>query len=227
MLNMGLAEDRVDALLDKLDQKSRDILYALDELEEIDGRVETPDIKELTGIDRRHIHYRVKRHLEPEGLVDSNQPVGEAPGKTPPKQIELSTDGKQFVEVLDQERRPTSDIAERLDRLETQVESLRAENRDLREQIESAEMADSSSGTDADVDGLQEQIAQIAMELEELKDDPLFQDTKVRQQLDGARTTFGVFRDIAQEEFGEQRVREKFAEYEDGIKKLAENEYDD
>jgi len=203
-------------ILPELDQKSQDLLAALADLEPSTETVTTSDLIEATGISRPQIHYRLNEYLEPYGLVDTHQPTSENPGKAPPKEIASTDRGRDVVDKLDSPAGDT-DIGDRLTRLEEQMDAIQSTVQDL----EGQSSASGDSEVDADLDAVQEQIGSLAMELEDLKEDPLFQDG-VRAELDAVRTGTLAIRDYLFEVQGaEDEIVERSKQYQDEIKLLS------
>ncbi|GGK84048.1 hypothetical protein [Haloarcula sebkhae] len=198
-----------DQIRTELDKGSRDILSAL---AEFDSVAETADIKELTGLSNKQIHYRIENYLEHHGLVITEQPAG-GPGPAPAKKIQLTQDGKEVIDTLNQE--PSSgNVVDRLEQVERQVDTIQSTVQGLD--------SDSSSTGQTDVDNLQEQVANLAMEVEELKNDPIF-DTEIRSNLDDCRAAILALTRVLDDRHGDQdRIRELTADYREDIKPLVD-----
>lgn len=202
-----------DVLTD-LDQKSRDLLLALDQIEESVDPPTTPDLIEVTGIERAQIHYRLNEYLEPHSLVATHQPEGD-PGSVPPKEIRLTDDGRELIEELDTGT-DSGSVGDRLERIEERVDALQSTVQDLAD----ADRPTSTAGQD-DIDSLQEQVANLAMEVEELKDDPIFDDA-VRGEIDATRVGVLALRDYLYSKFddAEQECAQLAEQYKKEIEPL-------
>lgn len=213
--------DSVDADLDVLGEEM------LAALEQHDGSATTSEIREYLGVDSRtKINYRITEFLTPQDLITTHQPPAK-PGNIPPKELTLTEKGARVLDQLAQERELNRDAAERITRLEEQVQSLREENQELREQLSGRGQASTSTDdVDAEIEALQEQIGSLAMELENVKEDPLFQDG-VRAELDAARTGTLAIRDYLFEVHdAEDGIVERSKQYQDDIKLLSNPDED-
>ncbi|MFD1588509.1 hypothetical protein ACFR9U_16140 [Halorientalis brevis] len=201
-----------------LDVISKEMLHAL---EQHDGAANTSEIRKFLGIDSRtKINYRINEYLVPQGLVSTHQPDPE-PGNIPAKELSITEKGEQALDQIAREAEINRDVAERIARLEEQVQSLRDENQDLREQMADTGTQQSSS-TDAsqsEIDDLQSQVANLAMELEDLKDDPLFQ-SNIRSELDAVRTGTLAMRDYLFDNGAEDDIVELTGKYAEKIEKI-------
>lgn len=128
-----------DVAVPELDPLGREILFALDAAD--GGRLTTTDLKEQTGATNSRILYRLRSHLGPADLVETEQPVSED-GRVPPKRATITEKGRQVVLALDgldvtaeTGERTTEAELERLSaevaRLQSRVEDLEAREFDL------------------------------------------------------------------------------------------------
>lgn len=219
--------------LSTLDQLGIDILRAL---VDHDGEADSTALRKYLGLNsdsaRSRFNYRVTEYLEPEGLIETHQPEPK-PGKYPPKILMLTEDGRELLEELEPES-AGSGIADRLQRLEEQVDGLRQENQELREENqklkELVERSDVEMVTGrvqeltGDVDRLQGQMSDLQEALDELNDDPLVSNDLAQVNLNTAFVLGNALRELMVEEWGEDRVmnmigekKEKFEESDDLI----------
>lgn len=111
-----------------LDWRSIEIVQALGDADE---PLTTSTIRDTTAIeDNRRILYRVSDHLEPEGLVRTQQPTREGTA-IPSKKIELTDDGRDVAQAIVDEQTEGGNLND-LPRL---VEQLQAEMDALSEQV--------------------------------------------------------------------------------------------
>lgn len=221
---MGLPDGKVDRLLEDLDRQSEAILYAINDLEDNADVVETPDIRDLINLEGRSILYRIDRYLEPHGLVETEQPVSEG-GPAPPKRIWLTDDGREFISLLEDGlgNEIATGAGERIARLEDHLEGLQSEIISLKETVDALEdgsVGGGQGGGDVDQDRVQQQISEIVMDLKEIREDPLLNDDNFRRQLDISRLGVLAFRDLLEDEFGEDRVEDYLDEYRDNVEPL-------
>lgn len=219
-----MADQPPSEILPKLDLKSQDILRALADLDTEISTITTPDLIEATGIDRPQIHYRLNEYLEPFGLVDTNQPAGKNPGKVPAKELWLTEAGQDLVADLDS---PSGDagLGDRLSRLEEQMDALQSTVQDLDTQPSTGEAVEPAGELAAEVNSLQEQIGKLAMEVENLKEDAVF-DEPIRADIDYTRAgLLAVLRFLIKEhgDDTEQRLQELTDEYLDDLDELADS----
>jgi len=212
-----------DAVAVDLDVLGEEMLLALDQH---GGSATTSEIREFLGIDSHtKINYRIREVLTPQDLITTHQPDG-TPGNIPPKELTLTEKGSDVVDQLEQKQGRTENIADRLTRLEEQVQSLREENQHLRAQLDSQEnsspsTAPASEVSEEDIESLQEQVGSLAMQLEDLKEDLLFQD-EIRRELDAVRTGTLAMRDLLiEEEDAQQYITQRVEEYQDEITLLS------
>lgn len=211
-----------ETVVDRLGHWPRQILSAIGQH---DGEATSSEIREFLGAENTtQINYHVTEHLERHGLVETHQPQS-GPGPNAPKKFTLTEEGEKSLENLAEEQNLHQDIADRLSRLENQVAALRDENRDLREQLETGSTKSSSTDiSDSELDAIQEQVAHLAMEIEELKDDPLFDET-FREELDNFRVGTLALTDFAMNDLEEEeKIAELSAEYEEQINHLAQQD---
>lgn len=217
----NMSEDEpVAADLDVLEEE---MLLALDHH---DGSATTSEIREYLDIDSRtKINYRVRESLAPQDLITTHQPEGK-PGNIPPKELTLTEKGSTVVDQLDQKQGLSEDIAERLARLEEQVQSLRKENQELREQLNGHGKASTSTGeVDSEIESLQEQIGPLAMQVEDVKEDAIF-DAPIRSDIDSTRAGLLAVLAFLIEEHGdgtEQRLQELTDQYLEDLDRLADH----
>lgn len=214
-----------EAKLPELKPASIEILAALDQH---GGTATSTEVRKMTSLDDTDsVNYRVRETLVPNGLVTSHQPEGRP---LPPKELSITDRGQEALEAQEEERELNRDIAERLDRLEGRVESLQAENHDLREENQElreqiAEL-ETGGGTPAgdvdDVDGLQKQVTKLANEVEDLKDDPIF-DESIRAEIDDLRSgIYAVTQFIVDEFDAKDEIDELDAEISESIDPLSD-----
>lgn len=159
-----------------------DILRALTEH---DGQAKSVELRKYLGIDKAEkFNYRVREILEPAGYVTTAQQKVD-PGKIPPNTVTMTSEGRQLLqrENLGEGKQ----IAERLDRLESQVEALRTENKDLRERNEELAAAVRDAETDQliqDVDQLIQDVDQLNEDVKILKNSDLHTSLGVARQID-------------------------------------------
>ena len=210
-----------ETVVESLDHWPRKILSAIDQH---NGDATSSEIREFLGAETTtQINYHVTEHLESRGLVETHQPES-GPGPNAPKRYTLTERGAKAVEALAEEQTIHQDVAERIDRLEAQVDALRDENRDLRKQLESGTQSSSTDESGTDHDALQEQIANLAMEVEKLKEDPLFDET-FRKELDNFRVGTLALTDFAMHELEEEeKIAELSSEYEEQIDHLVQQD---
>jgi chromosome segregation ATPase len=111
-----------------LDWRSIEIVQALGDAGE---PLTTSTIRDATAIeDNRRILYRVSDHLEPEGLVRTQQPAREGTA-IPAKKIELTDDGRDVAQAIVDDQTEGGNLND-LPRL---VEQLQAETDALSEQV--------------------------------------------------------------------------------------------
>lgn len=211
-----------------LDILCQNILHAL---EQHDGEATTSEIRDFIGVESRsRLNYRINEYLVPQGLVSTHQPEPE-PGDIPPKELILTEDGEAALAALAEQADVNQDIAERVDQLETQMATLQEQMQDLHQRVDEGAASSGSTSTasttsevsQSDVDDLQEQIANLAMELEDLKDDPLF-DEDIRANIDQIRAGTLALSDYVMHKFEDrEEVADLNAKYEGEIEPLAEN----
>ena len=201
--------------LSTLDQLGIDILRALVDHE---GEADSTALRKYLGLNddsaRSRFNYRVTEYLEPEGLIETHQPEPE-PGKYPPKNLMLTEDGRELLEDLGSESAGNG-IADRLQRLEEQVDGLRQENQELRE--ENQELKELVKGSDIemvtgrvqeltdDVDRLQGKVSNLQDVLGEINGDPLVGNELAQVNLNTAFILGNALRELMIEEWGEDRV---------------------
>lgn len=213
-----------DSIWSDLDPLSRDILRGL---ENCDGEAPSSEVRRVREIkDADRCNYRIREHLEPKGLIETEQPVSEG-GRPPAKILTLTEKGK---EVLDANDGTQSDkVAERLERLEEQVDGLRQENLELREENEELKAVIEGSDVERvvgrvqeltdDVDALQATTSNLRDALGGLNSDPVVGNETAQKNINTGLILGNALRELAVEEFGEERVmgfisekQEKFAE---------------
>lgn len=211
-----MSVDEIDSLDQK--RKSIEILQAL-ALE--GGEANTTVLRKATEFDDRHkVTYRVNEYLEPAGLVDTHQPEGDGSRVNPPKEMTLTEDGREFVETID-EQGLYGQIADRLDRLEKQVDGLRQENRELREENEELKAAIEGSDVETvtsrvkeltdDVDRLQAKMSNMQEAIGETQTHPLIQSRETAEGFDAMLVMMNACRRIIEEEIedGEARLEQE------------------
>jgi len=217
--------EQVDSVDVDLDVLGQEMLAAL---EQHDGSATTSEIRDFLGVDSRtKINYRITESLVPQELITTHQPEAQ-PGNIPPKELSLTEKGARVLDQLDQERELNRDAAERITRLEEQVQSLREENQELREQLNGHEGASASTDElESEIESLQEQVGSLVMQLEDLKEDPLFQD-EIRRELDAVRTGTLAMRDLLiEEEDAQQYITQRVEDYQDEITLLSTQNAED
>jgi len=218
-----MTEQSIHDILPELDVKSRNILTALADLEPELSTITTRDLIETTGINRGQIHYRLREYLEPHGLVDTNQPTGEKPGTVPPKEIWLTDDGHDLVDYLSDSPEEV-EIGERLNRLEERVDTLQSALRDLDGPSSTSGDVESTDELAGELDGVQEQIGSLAMQVEDLKEDAVFEEP-IRADIDSTRAGLLAVLAFLIEEHGadtEQRLQQLTDQYLEDLDRLAD-----
>jgi prefoldin subunit 5 len=209
--------------LSSLDQLGIDILTAL---VDHDGEADSTALRKYLGLSddsaRSRFNYRVTEYLEPEGLIETHQPDPE-PGKYPPKILMLTKEGQELLEDLNSES-ASSGIADRLQRLEEQVDGFRQENQKLREENRELKELIEESGVEAvtnrvtelteNVDRLQAKMSNMRDTIEETQTHPLIQSTETAEGFDTMLVTMNACRRIIEEEIkdGEERVKQERAD---------------
>jgi len=214
-----MADQSLSEILPELDQKSQELLASLADLEPNTETVTTPDLIETTGISRPQIHYRLNEYLQPYGLVETHQPTGENPGKVPPKELWLTDRGHDLVDELGSPARDT-DIGGRLSRLEEQMDAVQSTVQSL-----DAQPSDTSADpeVDGDLDALQEQIGALAMEVEDLKEDAIFEKS-IRSDIDDTRAgVLAVISFLIEKHGEEQKLQRLTDQYLEDLDQLAES----
>ncbi|MCF2165455.1 hypothetical protein [Halobacterium salinarum] len=212
--------DSVDVDLDVLGEEM------LAALEQHDGGATTSELREYLGVDSRtKINYRITEFLAPQDLITTHQPPAK-PGDIPPKELTLTEKGARVLDQLAQERELNRDAAERITRLEEQVQSLREENQELREQLNAGGATSSSTDeVEAGIESLQEQVGSLAMKLEDVREDRIFEES-VRSNIDSTRAGLLAILAFLIEEHGpdtEQRLQELTSDYLEDLDRLAES----
>jgi len=215
-----------DGALVELDQTGVDILRAL---VQHDGTATSTELRKFLGLDSTtKFNYRVREYLAPEGLIKTHQPEPE-PGGFPPKEITLTEHGKEYLEGLDSGDRNSGGIADRLDRLEEQVEGLRQENQELRE--ENQELKEMIEGSDVemvtgrvqeltdDVDRLQAKMSNMQEAIGETQSHPLIQSRETAEGFDAMLVMMNASRRIIEDEIegGEERHEQERAEVQETL----------
>ena len=116
---------------------SSGILYNL-----LDGEKTTTQLRQVLGCDDTDsIRYRVREHMEPEGIVSISRGEPKHETQIPPLKIKLTTEGREWAESLDLEYDASKEtVSSRLRWLENKVqtqdnkiENLELENKKLRQ----------------------------------------------------------------------------------------------
>ena len=203
----------------ELDRLSIEILKALSEL---GGEATSVDLRKSLGVDKRQkLFYRFTEYLVPEGLVETHQPETDEPGPHPPKIVRITDYGQEYIQSVDSGI-STGEIAERLERLEQEVEGLRQENQELREVVEESDVEMVTGRVQEltdDVDRLQAKMSNLQDALGDLNSDPVIGSATAQNNINTGLVLGNALRELAIEEFGEDRVmdlisekQEKFAE---------------
>jgi DNA repair exonuclease SbcCD ATPase subunit len=133
----------------------------------------------------------------------------------------LTEDGQELLEDLSSES-ASNGIADRLQRLEEQVDGLRQENQELRE--ENQELKELVKGSDIemvtgrvqeltdDVDRLQGKVSNLQDALGEINGDPLVGNDLAQVNLNTAFILGNALRELMVEEWGEDRVMDMVGE---------------
>lgn len=210
---------KTDAALVEVDNLCEEILEGV---AQHGGTATSTQVRKLLGIDSTtRFNYRIREKLVPEGLVETRQP-DPSPGEFPPKEITLTDHGKDYLESLDSQGRFGDDLAARLERLEEQVDSLRQENRELREENEELKAVIEQSNVEQiigrvreltdDVDSLQARVSDWEGTLGDLQSDPVIENETARKNINTGLILGNALRELAVEEYGEDRVMDLVSE---------------
>lgn len=206
-----------DEEVDQLDALCRDILYAL---EEHGGMADSSEIRQFIGLDSRtKLNYRITEYLSPNEFVETHQPPAK-PGNIPPRELTLTEKGEQALDALT-DAPVDREIADRVDTLENSLKNLQSQLADLQE---TTPAETTGGGVDAEaLDDLQQQVANIAMELENLKNDKIF-DPQLRNEIDASRIGVLAMRDYLYDKFddAEEECNKRAEKYKDEIQTLSD-----
>lgn len=184
----------MDVELDELDWKTKAVLRTL---EGLDGTATTSEIRDHCAIEENNaILYRVNEKLEPAGYVQSSR-VDTDEAIIPPKQMELTPEGEQLAEKLQDEQH--DDLT--LENLPGKVEQLSRQLDQVQSQVETLEDQNTASNSSSETmssSGYRDEIAELQHQLESQQE----QLSKIEQRLDVIEEqAMGGWSDDKQEEF--------------------------
>lgn len=172
----------------------------------------------MGGVDTGIFNYRIRNHLEPSGAVVSQQ-VETDENHLPPKELTLTDAGKEYLKQLDSTPHGDTGVSERLDELESEIESLRDENQELRDlNHELQEKLDRSnlsgameklSELERDVESVQGNISDVEGAVQEIESRTVIQSGMVPAAINGGVVLGNTCKKLLEEELGEQRVEDK------------------
>jgi len=117
------------------------------------GEATTRDLTRETGAQNKKINYRYG-NLESAGLIETEQPpFDRAAGQHPPKQIELTDDGRYAIKHYDLQTDDTDrlNVDDRISRLESRLTRLEDELTHAYARIDELEEKEDQDGIDEDL----------------------------------------------------------------------------
>ena len=196
----------VDVSLSEVDELGVEILAAV---ERHGGESDSHKVKKsLDGVGTTPFNYRVRRYFEPLGLLDTWQPEGE-PGNIPPKKLELTEKGKEFLEDR-RDAEPLS-IEDQVEQLEQRIGSLEQENQQLREQnreLQSALEQSGAGGVADEIRGLQDSINSLQDRVREIEEHPVMRKDDSVGVLNASLIAGNTASVWLKEEFGEETIED-------------------
>lgn len=188
-------------------------------LEEEGGEALSTELRRaMGGVEKDRFNYRVRNHLEPAGVVVTRRVEAED-SQIPPKELTLTEEGQEYVEQLDSVDQGDAGLAERLNELEAEVETLRQKNRELREvnrelregldQASLNEAMEKVSRLESEVSSLQSTVNTVDQAVGEMQSDPVIESDIAPAAINGGVVLGNTCKKLLEEELGEDRVEEK------------------
>ncbi len=150
------------------DWKTEKILWALTEL---DNPTTTSEIREATGLENTDIiNYRLRKKLEPHGIVELQQPLADD-GRSLPKEVSLTEDGEAIAEEVADRQGDQMSVDGTLTALSDSVDQLNSRITQLEQRLEgtnSSEVSDEIESIQEKQESLQEQVSNLAMRYNEI-----------------------------------------------------------
>lgn len=182
------------------------------------GEADASELRDaMDGVSVDSFNYRRREHLVPHGLIETHQPEPYEDGRTPPKELMLTSRGEDYLEEM-VELEP-SDLDGRLEQLEQRVEELETANQELRdknreleqvvEQMDATAVMNELENVKQDITSARDDIRSLQTRVSDVESHPVVAADKSHTALNVGLTLGNACKKLLEEELGDERVEEK------------------